>query len=276
LQEIGFIPGLGLRRGREPKINSSHGGFTLLPELSRLVDVQEIDKVIREVTQSLERLPQELEAESAALETMRAEYDAQAQELENLKKLRQETEKEVAEMAEGITNSRQRLMEIKSNIEYKAMLKEIAFKEDQRDQKETKVLELLELIEAQNRSLAEQTQGLQEQGELVARRRQEVEAEMAKLKAELAVLEKQRKELRKGVPAQLLKRYEFIRQRRNGTAITPVYDEGVCFGCHMNILPQQFIDLQKGVEIIQCPHCQRILYWQEEEALEEGVSGSAT
>jgi predicted nucleic acid-binding Zn-ribbon protein len=240
-----------------------------------LVDVQEIDKVIREVTQSLERLPQELEAASADLETMQAEYDAQAQELETLKKQRQETEREVAEMAEGIKNSRQRLMEIKSNIEYKAMLKEIAFKEDQRDQKETKVLELLELIEAQNRSLTEQTQGLQEQGETVARRRQEVEAEVAKLKGELAVLEKQRKEVRKGVPAQLLKRYEFIRQRRNGTAISPV-EEGVCLGCHMNILPQQFIDLQKGVEIIQCPHCQRILYWLEEEALEGGVSGSAT
>jgi len=247
----------------------------LLPELRRLVDVQEIDKVIMEVTQNLERLPQELQAASTALETMQAEYDAQAQELENLKKLRQETEREVAEMAEGIKNSRQRLMEIKSNIEYKAMLKEIAFKEDQRDQKETRVLELLELIEAQNQSLAGQTQGLQEQGEMVARRRREVETGVAKLKGELAVLEKQRKELRKGVPAQLLKRYEFIRQRRNGTAISPV-EEGVCLGCHMNILPQQFIDLQKGVEIIQCPHCQRILYWQEEEVLEEEVSGSAT
>ena len=247
----------------------------MLPELRRLVDVQEIDKVIMEVTQNLERLPQELQAASTALETMQAEYDAQAQELENLKKLRQETEREVAEMAEGIKNSRQRLMEIKSNIEYKAMLKEIAFKEDQRDQKETRVLELLELIEAQNQSLAGQTQGLQEQGEMVARRRREVETGVAKLKGELAVLEKQRKELRKGVPAQLLKRYEFIRQRRNGTAISPV-EEGVCLGCHMNILPQQFIDLQKGVEIIQCPHCQRILYWQEEEVLEEEVSGSAT
>ena len=32
----------------------------------------------------------------------------------------------------------------------------------------------------------------------------------------------------------------------------------------MNILPQQFIDLQKGLEILQCPHCQRILYWADE------------
>ena len=246
----------------------------MLPELKRLVDLQELDKVIMEVTQSLERLPEELRAENAVLEGLQAEYEAQTQELENLKKQKLETEKEVAEMEEGIKSSRQRLMEIKSNIEYKAMLKEIAFKEDQRDQKETRVLELLELMEGQNQSIAEQTQRLQDQRELVSNRTGEVEAEVAKLKGELAVLEKQRKELRKGVPAQLLKRYEFIRQRRNGTAISPV-TEGVCFGCHMNILPQQFIDLQKGVEIIQCPHCQRILYWQEEEVLEESLSGSA-
>lgn len=247
----------------------------MLPELKRLVDLQELDKIIQEVTQSLARLPEELRAENAALEEMQAGYEAQVQELENLKKQKLDTEKEVAEMEEGIKGSRQRLMEIKSNIEYKAMLKEIAFKEDQRDQKETRVLELLELIEAQNQGVAEQTQRVQEQRELVERQSGEVEAQVTKLKAEQAALEKQRKELRKGVPAPLVKRYEFIRQRRNGTAISPVY-EGVCFGCHMNILPQQFIDLQKGVEIIQCPHCQRILYWQEEETLEEGLSGSAT
>jgi predicted nucleic acid-binding Zn-ribbon protein len=241
----------------------------LLPELKRLVDLQELDKIIRGVTQGLERLPEELQAASAALEAMQAEHEAQAQELESLKKQRADTEKEVAEMEEGIKVSRQRLMEIKSNIEYKAMLKEIAFKEDQRDHKETRVLELMELMEAQKRSLAEQDQSLREQGELVAGRSKEVAVEVAKLKAELAVLEKQRKELRKGIPAPLLKRYEFIRQRRNGTAISPVH-EGVCNGCYMNILPQQFIDLQKGVEILQCPHCQRILYWQDEEEVLEG------
>lgn len=248
----------------------------MLPELKRLVDLQELDKVIRGVTQGLEKLPEELRAENAVLEEMQAEHNAQTQELEGLQKQKLETEKEVAEMEEGITTSRQRLMEIKSNIEYKAMLKEIAFKEDQRDHKETRVLELMELMEAQKQALADQDQKMKEQADLVAARSKEVKVEVAKLEAELSGLEKQRKELRKGIPAPLLKRYEFIRQRRNGTAISPVF-EGVCFGCHMNILPQQFIDLQKGVEIIQCPHCQRILYWQaEEEGLEEDLSRSAS
>ena len=248
----------------------------MLTELKRLVDLQELDKIIREVTQSLERLPEELRAEKEVLEEIQAEADAHTQELENLRKQRLETDKEVAEMESGIKKSRQRLMEIKSNIEYKAMLKEIAFKEDQRDQKETRVLELLELIEGENRAIAEQDQRLQEQSAVVGSRSKEVATQVAKLKTEMGGLEKQRKELRKGVPAPLVKRYEFIRQRRNGTAISPVF-EGVCSGCHMNILPQQFIDLQKGEEIIQCPHCQRILYWQdEEELLEESLSRGAS
>jgi predicted nucleic acid-binding Zn-ribbon protein len=235
----------------------------LLTELSRLIDVQEIDKVIREVSQGLERLPEELGALEVGLEELKAVHAAQLQELEDLKAQHRDTEMEMTEMEEGIKTSRQRLMEIKSNIEYKAMLKEIAFKEDQRDRRETRILEFMDLMETQNRLIADQNRRIEEQDALLVQQRQAVAAQMAELQQELADLEEKRKKLRKAVPAALLKRYEFIRQRRNGTAIAPVH-EGVCLGCHMNILPQQFIDLQKGLEILQCPHCQRILYWVDE------------
>lgn len=235
----------------------------MLPELLKLIDVQEIDKVILEVTQGLERLPEELKANETALEEVKGAHAARLQELEDLKAQHRDTEMEMADMEEGIKTSRQRLMEIKSNIEYKAMLKEIAFKEDQRDQRETRILELLDLMETQKGLIAELNDQIAAQEQVLAGKRQEVAAQVKTLQQELVELEEKRKKLRKGVPAALLKRYEFIRQRRNGTAITPVA-EGVCLGCHMNILPQQFIDLQKGVEILQCPHCQRILYWLEE------------
>jgi predicted nucleic acid-binding Zn-ribbon protein len=247
----------------------------LLTELSRLIDVQEIDKVIREVTQGLERLPEELGVLEADLEELKAAHAAQLQELEDLKAQHRDTEMEMTEMEEGIKTSRQRLMEIKSNIEYKAMLKEIAFKEDQRDQRETRILEFMDLMETQNRLIADQNRRIEEQDALLVQQRQAVAAQMAELQQELAELEEKRKKLRKAVPAALLKRYEFIRQRRNGTAIAPVH-EGVCLGCHMNILPQQFIDLQKGLEILQCPHCQRILYWAEEVGEETAAKQQAS
>ena len=235
----------------------------MLTELSRLIEVQEIDKVIQEVTQGLARLPEELKAGEAGLEELKAAHAGRLQELEGLKAQRRDTEMEMADMEEGIKNSRQRLMEIKSNIEYKAMLKEIAFKEDQRDQRETRLLEFMDLMETQNRLIAEQIGQMAEQEAILAKLRQEVALQVAELQRELAELEEKRKKVRKVVPATLMKRYEFIRQRRNSSAIAPVH-EGVCLGCHMNILPQQFIDLQKGLEILQCPHCQRILYWADE------------
>lgn len=246
----------------------------MLPELSRLIDVQEIDKEIREIAQEMEKLPEELKAGEAAVEDLKAQHAVHLQELEDLKSQRHQTEMEMAEMEEGITASRQRLMEIKSNIEYKAMLKEIAFKEDQRDQRETKILEFMDQLEAQGKLIADQEGQIEAQQAALSRQSQEVEAQMVKLRQELVKLEEQRKKLRKGVPPALLKRYEFIRQRRNGSAIAPVR-EGVCMGCHMNILPQQFIDLQKGAEILQCPHCQRILYWLEEEGAEEASGQQA-
>jgi hypothetical protein len=143
------------------------------------------------------------------------------------------------------------------------MLKEIAFKEDQRDQRETRLLEFMELMETQNRLIAEHIGQMEEQEAILVQQRQEVAVQLKKLQRELAELEERRKKVRKTVPAPLMKRYEFIRQRRNSSAVCPVH-EGVCLGCHMNILPQQFIDLQKGLEILQCPHCQRILYWADE------------
>ncbi len=243
----------------------------MLPELRQLIEVQEIDKEILEILQALARYPEELQARTAALARLEEQQQALTRELEALNRQRRETEAEMAEMEDGIKKSRQRLMEIKSNIEYKAMLKEIAFKEDQRDQKETRILELMEQAGAQDQAFQTQARQLEEDRQALTSWQGEMAEEMEVLQRQLAEFQKKREKLRQGLSASLVKRYEFIRVRRNGTAIAEVR-RGVCLGCHLNILPQQFIDLQKGEEIIQCPHCQRILYWRGEEEEEADLS----
>jgi predicted nucleic acid-binding Zn-ribbon protein len=243
----------------------------LLPELSQLIDLHELDKEIAQVDQQLNHLPKELEALAQQLESRQSELATKLQELEELQKQRREAEAEVEDLEEGIKESRKRLLAIKKDLEYKAMLKEIGFKEDQRDHKETRVLELLEAIEAHTGLTGELEQEIEAERNALSQQETEVAAQVAKLGEERAKLETKRVGLRQGLPAALLKRYEFINQRRNGGAVAEVR-HGVCTGCHMNILPQQFIDLQKGEEILQCPHCQRILYWLGEEEAEEEES----
>ena len=252
----------------------------MLPALSVLIDLQEIDREILELQRLAAALPEELAAMTQELEKLQAARAATQAELEGQQKQHRDLEVEIKDLEESIRTSRQRLMEIKNNIEYRAMLKEIGFKEDQRDQKETRILELFDRIEELGRELAAQAGQLAAQEEALARRKTELAQKATELAEAIDRLEGQRQGLLGEVPPELLKRYDFIRRRRNGSPLAEVV-EGVCQGCHMNILPQQFIDLQKGQEIIQCPHCQRILYWlgeaeiHQEEAAEPKVSRQA-
>ena len=240
----------------------------MLPELSHLIDLHELDREIFELTQNLEKLPRDLEEKDGEMKVLEAERSSHLQELENLQSQLREMEAEVADLEEGIKTSRQRLMDIGKELELKAMLKEIAFREDQRDQKETRVIELLDQVGTLKQAIAEKDQAHQVLKTGYDRQSAEVASQVAELEKQRAKLLGKRESLRKGIPAALLKRYEFILRRYNGSAICEV-QEGVCLGCHLNILPQQFIDLQKGEEIIQCPNCQRILYWLGGETGEE-------
>jgi len=39
---------------------------------------------------------------------------------------------------------------------------------------------------------------------------------------------------------------------------------GTCLGCHMNLPPQFFNELQRARDIRLCPNCHRILFWRPE------------
>ncbi len=240
----------------------------MLPELSLLIDLQELDKEILEVSDLLERLPRQVEVRSQEIENLLMEQTVHQKGIEELNRQRRELEMEMADMEEAIKKSRQRLMDIKSNIEYRAMLKEIAFKEDQRDQRETRILELMDQLEANNQALVGFEHRREELQQSLDQLRQEVDIQVAVRQEQLAGLEQKRLVLRQELPPFLLKRYEFIRQRHNCTTVAEAR-HGVCLGCHLNILPQHYIDLQKGQEILQCPNCQRILYWLGKEEPEE-------
>jgi uncharacterized protein len=232
----------------------------LLPELNNLISLQTVDLEIKGLMQVQQELPEsmrELESKLAEIKIITAE---KTQELEEIKKQHRQLETEMSMLDEGITRSRQRLMEIKDNIEYKAMLKEIAFKEDRKDQKETEILEVLDQIETLSSDLSSLTQEVASRQEVLDKMRSEVQAEIAEQMEKLHGLQAQRQEIQKTIPKQLLKRYDFIREKRQGIAIAEVR-QGVCLACHMNLPPQKFIELQMDKELMTCPHCQRIIYF---------------
>ena len=75
---------------------------------------------------------------------------------------------------------------------------------------------------------------------------------------------RKRESLQEAVPSDLLGRYDRIKQRNQGIGVTPVW-KGVCGGCHMNIPPQLYNELQRSEALLICPNCNRIMYFHDRE-----------
>lgn len=246
----------------------------MLEELNQLITLQDLDLEIRTLYQAQEELPGNLKELQENILGVQQVLEEEKLQLEDLRKQHRHLETEMAMLDEGISRSRQRLMEIKDNLEYKAMLREIAFKEDRKDQKETEILEMLEMIEERLESIERRNQQVAVEQQEMEKRQADIQEKMAVLNQKMARLEAGRAQVLQGVSPSLLKRYEFIRDRRHGTAITEVR-QGVCQACHMNLPPQQFIELQKEESIMTCPHCQRIIYWLGNQPSEEDSEANA-
>ncbi|MDH3801271.1 MAG: hypothetical protein OEU80_04200, partial [Deltaproteobacteria bacterium] len=93
--------------------------------LQLLIELQEIERKIKILAEHKARAPKEI----AALKKKEKEAEARLEDkkmiLESGKKLRRDLEVEVEDLEGRKTKSKQKLLEVKSNKEYQASLKEI-------------------------------------------------------------------------------------------------------------------------------------------------------
>jgi len=54
--------------------------------------------------------------------------------------------------------------------------------------------------------------------------------------------------------------FDQVARRRGGVAVAEARD-GVCTICHVRMRPQVFNTVRRNDEIVQCEHCQRILFY---------------
>jgi predicted nucleic acid-binding Zn-ribbon protein len=84
-------------------------------------------------------------------------------------------------------------------------------------------------------------------------------------KNELLKLESDRSLVTDGLDAKLLDLFNRQRAKQaDGVAIIRVID-AVCQGCNMNIPPQMYNELQRRDSLKNCPSCERLIYWQNED-----------
>jgi hypothetical protein len=232
----------------------------MAPILEQLLVLQDCDRRILQLKAEQARIPREIAAvetrvadETARLDTVRNEYKQIEGER---KKLEIDAEAKRAQ----VLKYRGQLTQIKSNVEYQALLKEIANHEAEINTVEDAELELMERVEKIQPLLKEE----QEMVKTLMARADDTKKQLhdrgAGIAAELARAQAERGELTAKVDPDALARYDRLMRSKGDFALVPIR-HGNCGGCHLNLPAQVAHDARSGPDIVSCQYCGRILYW---------------
>ncbi len=233
--------------------------------LQLLIELQEIERKVQSLIEQKARTPKQIAALKEEEKTAEAQLTEQHEMLESMRKTGRQLEQEVEELEGRSARSKQKLLEVKSNKEYQATLKEIDDLSELVRRREDQILEQMESAERLQKRIREQEHVVAEARQRLEREGAQLEKDAGKADEQIANLNDQKKQLKPQIPAELLKKYQILRANRAGVALAPV-NRGTCQVCHMNLPPQIYIDLQKNEKMIHCPNCQRIIYWVGHEA----------
>ena len=229
-------------------------------QLSYLIELQKFDLIIGRIIFKKGELPEKIVQMDEGFAVVSKSVEEGKKKFEELNKLQGEKEDKLKKGADTLKKTKDRLLEVKTNKEYQAMLKEIETVENKNSEIEDEIISGLDQIDNMRAEVRAKEKDFETRRSQYEKEKEKIEKELSQLDRDLQDAEKKTDALRKQIRDELLKRYETIKGRRNGVAVALVWKE-VCGGCHMNIPPQMYIELQRSSELLTCPNCNRIVYW---------------
>ncbi|MGD0279012.1 MAG: C4-type zinc ribbon domain-containing protein [Smithella sp.] len=233
-------------------------------KLLLLIKLQDCDSQLVKLSAKKKILPGNIEKLDKEFNLFKEEIEKNKIKYDELKSRHSENENKIKKVNEGIVKTKERMLEVKNNKEYQAMLKEIEIAESSRGEIETQIISLLEELDKLSVLVKKDGEIMKQNRDKYEQEKKAIEDDLNAVDADVANWEQKRIDLQKNVPDDLLVRYEKIKKRNKGIGVTSVW-KAVCNGCHMNIPPQLYNELQRSDEMLSCPNCNRIMYFQDME-----------
>lgn len=232
--------------------------------LPTLLNLQQLDDKLAAFGRKRQEIPERIEAMKGAFEEEKRQMEDHRQRLKDASLEQRQLEKRLQESAEERKKKQKKLLEVKTNVEYKALLKEIEYAKEADSATEDEILVLLEEIDALKKTLEEKEESARESENKLKEETLRLEREVVEVDREHRLLQGERQRVAAELDPAVLNDYEKIRERRAGQAVVTVQKE-VCPGCHMQVPPQTINEVLQTGEIRHCPFCRRILYCELEE-----------
>jgi predicted nucleic acid-binding Zn-ribbon protein len=229
-------------------------------DLERLIALQRLDTDARDAERRLADAPEREKALDARLEAARQRVGAAKERLAANQNARRTLEKDVAVHQGRLSKFREQAMAVKTNQEYHAIQHEMAFAQAEIKTREDQILELMVQADELTADVRHAEAALAAERSAVEVDRKSLAEELTALKVSLERMAGERKATVLGIRPEVLAIFDQVANRRGGVAVAEAR-EGICTICHVRMRPQIFNMVRRNDEIVQCEHCQRVLFF---------------
>ncbi len=216
----------------------------MLPDILKLLELQIADKEIRKLQDEVASLPKRVAVIEQKLAGTKAQLEKARAAAKGDEANRKKFEAHIKDLQGKISKYRDQSLDVKTNEQYKAIMNEIQFAEQEIRLSEDRILEVMLNVDA---------------------REKEVKAAEAELKAETAAIEKEKEDARKitaedqkkladwntnraalhhAISEDVLRQYERVAKFR-GTGLAEVREQK-CMGCQVMLRPQTYNEVKNG------------------------------
>jgi len=223
------------------------------------------DKI--ELEHKVEDIPKILVTQEELLARLKKTFIEKNLEYEKCRTAENEYRALLIEAESNREKSEKHMDAVSTQREYEALDKEIRDAADKEQQYRKELQREERLLAELDEQIKQSTALIEQQEKDLDERRRGIEAEVAEKKERIRKLEEDEQNLIPGLDPEVLFKFERIIRNKMGRGIVAIKG-GVCMGCHM-VLPVQFANVvHQGEEIVFCPYCSRILFY--EESTQEG------
>jgi uncharacterized protein len=234
----------------------------MLQDLENLKQLQVADKEIQRLREEVAALPKRVAVIEEKLAATKAKLEKAKGAAKADEAARKKYEASIQDLQGKISKFRDQSLAVKTNDQYKALMHEIQFAEQEIRANEDKILDVMMNTEARDKDVKAAEVELKAETAEIEKEKEEARKRTAEDEKLLADWNGKRNGLRSGIDPDTLRRYERVMKYR-GSGLSEVRDQK-CTTCQVMLRPQTYNEVRSGQTIIECESCQRLLYFNPE------------
>jgi predicted nucleic acid-binding Zn-ribbon protein len=231
----------------------------MLPEVEKLLTVQERDQRIRAFQLELHAIPEEQKFKEKQIADAAARLEAAKTRMKEIEVDRGKLQVDSQAKRDAIARYKTQQFQTRKNEEFAALGHEIGAAEKAIVGFEDRELELMEEVENLRPVVAEAERAHKEEKAKLDAQIAELAKKAENIRARLDELAAGRPALVEGIDEDLLDNYNRLFKSKGGSALVEL-DHEVCTGCHMKVTTQVALAVKGDKTMVHCPNCGRILH----------------